>query len=266
MKIQFVSDVHCEFHRDQGEWWAKNLPVRGDVLVLAGDIVTKHMAFPIIRILAQRFPQIVYLCGNHEYYGSNRSAVHNALTKLQNQNRNFHWLNNRVVVIDGQRFVGTTLWWDAPPSAYQTIRHMLSDFRTIQGYASWVSKANQVAKLFLKENVQEGDVVITHHAPTWQACPPKSPAWGYGSTADLDFQYAYYNNLDPLIIEQKPKLWIFGHTHERFNQIIEETLVTNSPYGYVNDKEDARFDIYGVVNLEQAFLHTEYNGEPYDEH
>lgn len=118
MKIQIVSDVHCEFHSDQGEKWAQSLPVEGDVLILAGDIATYHSLTLICRILASRFKYVIFVCGNHEYYLSDRGAIHNKLMKVQFQSSNFFWLNNRTVTLEGQRFVGTTLWWDAPPTSY----------------------------------------------------------------------------------------------------------------------------------------------------
>jgi predicted phosphodiesterase len=142
MKIQFVSDVHCEFHIDQGVKWTSELSIEGDVLVLAGDITTYISTTKVCTILAERFPYVIYVCGNHEYYRSNRGDIHNKLMKLQSQHSNFFWLNNRIVELEGQRFVGSTLWWDAPPVAMLSIRAALNDFHTIQGYKKWVNKEN----------------------------------------------------------------------------------------------------------------------------
>lgn len=260
MKVQFVSDVHCEFHNDHGVRWASELPIEGDVLILAGDITTYVSTTKVCKILAERFPYVIYVCGNHEYYMSNRGDIHNKLTKVESQHSNFFWLNNKIVTVDGQRFIGSTLWWDAPPIAMLSIRAMLNDFATIQGYKKWVNEANREAKSFLEREVQEGDVVITHHAPTWQACPQKSLGWGYAKQSDLDLDWAYYNNLDPIIETKKARLWIFGHTHDRFSQHIFDTLVVNSPHGYARAGK-ARADLYSTVDLSQEFLEVTFNGE-----
>ena len=39
MRIQPVSDLHLEFDPDHGKRFASSLPVLGDVLVLAGDVL-----------------------------------------------------------------------------------------------------------------------------------------------------------------------------------------------------------------------------------
>lgn len=141
-----------------------------------------------------------------------------------------------------------------------SIRAMLRDFQVIAGYSKWVNKENRLAKDFLAETVQTDDVVITHHAPTWQACPSKSFGWGYAQQTNLDFDWAYYNNLDPIIEAAKPKLWVFGHTHDRFSQKVFETLVINSPHGYAS-RGDALPDVYAVVDLSQAPLESIFSGD-----
>jgi predicted phosphodiesterase len=225
MKIQYVSDVHTEFHKDLGIQWAKTIPVEGDVLVLAGDIVIFENLIQVLTIICNRFSKVVFVSGNHEYYRSDRKTIHNKLQKIANKFDNFHHLNNNVVVIEDIRFVGTTLWWSAPPYAWLAIMNGLNDFSQILGYRKWVSQANIKAKQFLQENVREGDIVITHHAPTWEAHRRRQLGNGV-------MHFAYYNNLDDLILDNKPKYWIYGHTHHEDQFSIGDTLLVNSPHDY----------------------------------
>ena len=63
MKVQYMSDLHLEF---------ADMPipdVAGDVLVLAGDIHVGANAIPWIEQCAHVFKDVIYVLGNHEYYG-----------------------------------------------------------------------------------------------------------------------------------------------------------------------------------------------------
>lgn len=242
MLIQKASDIHCEWHRDKGVEWAQLLEVEGDVLALCGDITTNECLMKVMKIICERFSdkKVLYVCGNHEYYNSNRGTIHNKLAKLANKYDNFHHLNNDVVVIDGVRFVGTTLWWHAPPMAWPGILGTLNDFRAIEGYRKWITHASKAARDFLNENVEEGDVVLTHHAPSWLSRHAK-----HGQQTNIDF--AYYNTLDELILEKRPFLWMHGHTHDRTDYTIGDTRVVSFPHGYAFNGK-ASPERYGVVH------------------
>lgn len=227
MLIQYVSDVHTEFHSDLGIRWANEIPVMGDVLVLPGDIVTYESAYSVLSILANRFPHVIFVCGNHEYYRSNRGNIHNILAKVHWKFPNFHHLNNSGVTINGQRFVGTTLWWSASPHDEPIIRNSLNDYKMIEGYGNWIGKAHAKAKQYLQDTVCATDVVVTHHAPSF-ICRPK-----YLDVSSLDF--AYYNNLNNLIGEKQPKLWLFGHTHVLTKERAGDTWLLSYPHGYAHN-------------------------------
>lgn len=236
MKIQYVSDVHCEFHSDNGRLWASNIPVEGDVLVCAGDIVTHQNLTQVYSILCRRFPFVIAVAGNHEYYGSNRGKIHNKFQTLESKHDNFKFLNNDTVTVAGQRFVGTTLWWrTTDPVAWYALKYLLNDFRRIEGYSNWIEGASQKAEEFLRETIVPGDIVVTHHAPS-TICRQSTPR---------DMDVAYYNNLEDLILDQKPSHWIFGHTHEDTDITLEDTRIVSCPMGYT---DVADLNKYGVIN------------------
>ena len=118
-RFQVISDVHTEFHRDSGKYFCENIPVLAPVLVIAGDFATYDIVFDNISTLANRFENVIYVHGNHEHYGVIRGNLHNTMLKLKKKFPNFHWLNKNVVEIDGQRFVGTTMWFkDGPDNIF----------------------------------------------------------------------------------------------------------------------------------------------------
>jgi hypothetical protein len=97
---------------------------------------------------------------------SNRGNVHNNLVKVSRRFANFHWLHRSTVEIDGQRFVGSTLWFEMDYKAH-LLKDNLSDFRTIQGFKKWIGEENKKNKEFFEQTVQKNDVVISHHLPTY---------------------------------------------------------------------------------------------------
>lgn len=72
MKIQYMSDLHLEFS-DNSRWLKHNeIPVTGDVLVLAGDIFyLKNTVAPLTNFwkwASANYRQVLIVPGNHEYY------------------------------------------------------------------------------------------------------------------------------------------------------------------------------------------------------
>ena len=65
MKIQYASDLHTEF----GFQDLRKSDLKGDILVLAGDIAGKPKKLnQYLHSLAGSIP-ILYVMGNHEFYG-----------------------------------------------------------------------------------------------------------------------------------------------------------------------------------------------------
>lgn len=69
MKIQIVSDLHWEFS------YLKIKRTDCDVLVLAGDIVVAQQLNKLHNIARDFSCDIIYITGNHEYYGGVMSEV-----------------------------------------------------------------------------------------------------------------------------------------------------------------------------------------------
>ena len=93
MKIQYMSDLHLEF----GE-----MPVPeklGDILVLAGDIHVGTKAAPFINECAERFNEVLYLYGNHEFYDHDLLAVQHQMPLLVQDNVTI--LDNHSTIING---------------------------------------------------------------------------------------------------------------------------------------------------------------------
>ena len=65
MRIIIYSDLHLEF----GSGWMLPPDADGDVMILAGDIITLRDYDPLDHLLQRwKKPVLMYVTGNHEYY------------------------------------------------------------------------------------------------------------------------------------------------------------------------------------------------------
>jgi Icc-related predicted phosphoesterase len=132
----------------------------------------------------------------------------------------------------GIDFIGTTLWFKQMPD-YQRYAPLLNDFRVIQGFVPKVFEENKDAIDFLNWHVNDNSIVITHHSPTFHSTPMrfKEEPVNMFFTCDMEI----------LIKERKPKLWIHGHTHHSFNYMLHNTHIICNPLGYVGHEVNQEF-------------------------
>ena len=226
MKIRILSDLHLEFHPDRGEEFIESLDPRDvDVLVLAGDI--SSINYGLVQSLEQfasKFNQVVFVLGNHDYWGEPRNVIDAAIDEAQQRVPNLHWLNNSSFSYRGQEFVGATLWWKSTPLS-QLNEGMLNDFAKIPDFRSWVYKESRRSAEFLTDNVSTDTVVVTHHSPAWFSAPAKYKNSPIGAF--------FVHDLEDLIVEKQPKLWVHGHIHTPVDKSILESRIVCNPMGYI---------------------------------
>ena len=252
MKIGLYSDLHFEV--DPFEFPATHT---GDVLILSGDIIPidlltrsedspyhqlAHGVFKsFLKSCSERFRDVIYIPGNHEYYHGNIRTSAGILKDFLAEFSNIHLLDNRSVVIGGVKFIGSTLWFDANgknPISTQYIQNGMNDFRLIQttGYRKY--SAIEAIQIF-DRNVQyikselessEGPVVVcTHHAPSPQSINQKYKH-------DFHINGGYSSNLEDLILQNpKIRLWTHGHTHCSMDYMVGDTRIVCNPKGYNNE-------------------------------
>lgn len=239
MKIQYMSDLHLEFMRKERKKFIDELPVLGDVLVLAGDISTESKP-SLFKRIAKRFEgvPIVYVPGNHEYYGRTREHVDKQLKMISANLENFHVLNPGIVEINGVVFAGATLWFQKTMETMMS-KSSFSDFNYIMDAmdTQWMFSAHEQHVKFLRGVV--ADVVVTHHAPSMKSVHPDFE----GSAVN----HFFCNPLEDLVDQVGARLWIHGHTHHPMDYILSDTRIVCNPKAY--KFELGRFDPTAVIEL-----------------
>lgn len=273
MKLALVSDVHLEF----ADWYPSN-PDQADVLLLAGDIMLasdlngtyKSERFKEFLTNCKReYKDVIYIMGNHEHYNGDFATSHELLREACDIN-SIDFLDKEVATINNVTFIGGTLWTDMnkeDPKTMNQISYLMNDFRIIQNSNKTTSfkdtKGNfqqryskfspedcvEDHKAFLKviddtitSNPTGTFVVVGHHAPSKRSTKP-------GYEKDLIVGGAYSSDLDEFILSHPQiKVWVHGHTHDKFDYMIGSTRIVSNARGYVGyergtDKEDPFFPV-----------------------
>ncbi|MCE8019974.1 metallo-dependent phosphatase [Halomonas sp. MCCC 1A11036] len=245
MRLRVLSDLHLE-HFDEG----RELPdVAADVVILAGDI---HRHAEGLAWAAARFAglPILYVPGNHEFYGSCMPLLRQALA-AEAERLGIHLLDNRSLTLGGVRFHGTTLWTDFalyaddpgfdPALSEEKARWLMPDFSIIEQPEGERFSPAESQRLHTEalawlavELAMPCDgprVVISHHAPLADCIPSR-----YRGDA---LSPAFASHLPAMM--GRMDLWIHGHVHEPVDSEVNGTRVLANPGGYPGEFEPPLF-------------------------
>jgi len=230
MKITIHSDFHFEHHPDSGRAIMNSLP-DADVCVLAGDIANLERLPYALAYMCDKFEHVVYVIGNHELWGHSFKKLRDALQEISISCSNLHFLDNQIASINGVRFVGSTMFFRN--SAMNVLNEAyLVDFSLVENYREEVYVENEKADQFLHGYVQPGDIVITHHMPSYRSVNEI-----FRRSALNDF---FVCDMENLMALKRPSLWIHGHTHFAFDYRFMDTRVICNPLGYPGETRQWR--------------------------
>ena len=253
MKLNILSDLHLGFA-------AFDTPQNdADVVILAGDISRPREAAAWALRLGK---PVLYVPGNHEFYGASIEGARSELVQLC-AGTPVHLLDDREIVLDGVRFLGTTLWTDfevcgageARATAMDMARRHIRDFtairiddamqtpfapedaaRRFQSHVGWLRSRLDTAH-------PGPTVVITHHAPSPRSIHPRFE----GSPVNACF----VSDLQSLMGGDRVQLWVHGHTHDSFDYEVNGTRVVCNPRGYARGpvNENRAFDPHLMIEI-----------------
>lgn len=232
--IQLYSDLHLEFYaRKPGKLdkFLRDLDATDvDVVVLAGDICAHRQFKRVLGRFAEVYPHVVYVIGNHEYYGGRPAEVHQILQEVVDAHDNLHWLDCKTIEVAGLKFCGGTLWY--PHSEDPRIiraKHQVADGRHILDFEPWVFEQHERCMAALEAGASDADVVVTHHIPSGSCISRRFRLTG-------PVNHYFCHDLTTRIEKWQPALWLFGHTHDRMWTFIGDTRVVCNPKGYPHEQ------------------------------
>ncbi len=250
MNIQYCSDLHLEFIKNNYFLHANKLIPKADILILAGDIIPlmknldteKYFDF-----LSASFKKVYWLPGNHEFY---KNDIQYPL-KEKKVRENITLINDETICIDGVNLIFSTLWSYISPAKELFIKSHLSDFSLIKAdsdafrpkhYNQLHKKSVSFIEESLKALTGKKNVVITHHVPTLLNYPNEYK----GSSLNEAFAVDLFD----LIERYQPEVWIYGHSHVNtptFN--IGKTQMLTNQLGYVDMGEHKTFRLDAIVRI-----------------
>lgn len=287
MKLQLLSDLHLE----SNPGFAPEPAPDADLLVLAGDIGSYQSGSALAELddhdfgLGRFSPlrgwpvPVLFVPGNHEYDGLDFDQAHARLRETCTR-LGITWLERESRVLQGVRFVGTTLWSDFDalgPLAGQALPETPAAHALPGGYTAQLKareKAFRAANWYLRKTgttrcgepwlaaqvreqallcqqwlsqalAQPHDgptVVVTHFAPSLRSADPR-----YGQVPGTA---GFCNALDALL--PRAQLWLHGHLHCPSDYVHEGCRVLANPLGYASKGEQARFAPQLVVDLDHT--------------
>lgn len=242
-KFCLASDVHLEF----GSLVLDNTE-NADCLILAGDIIPFCDLTPkgdlihnwvdeFFKNISDQFPVVIWVPGNHEWYGSTMPVGMNQAKKYIEAMGvgNIKLIDRESIPVGDAIVHGATLWTDygkGSPINMEQARNSMNDYSQIQVRYKDIDimltpekllKEHEESVKFLNDALQPGisNVVVTHHAPLLQAA--YDGLW-----------HCYATDLSDMILDNPCiKYWAYGHTHTRDTFDVGDTKVVSNCRGYV---------------------------------
>jgi predicted phosphodiesterase len=222
MRLAIVSDLHLEF-RDVHEFYELIKRINQtdcDHVLNAGDLSPGKVMRDFF-LSGIKHPN-TYVAGNHDYYGSPLDDSHGCITLKGNL-----------------RLAYATLWTDFKrndPLVMNAFPHYMNDGKLIKRRAGDpTSIANQLYKQHVRHfdyiKDKQPDVVMTHHAPSFQSMVE-------AFKHEFPANYYYFSDYDQFIEDNpKIKLWVHGHTHAPKDYMIGSTRIVCNPLGYPGEQK-----------------------------
>ncbi len=241
------------------------------------------------KIAAKKIYKKIFITfGNHDLYltsNTQRSKYATSWDKVLELKAiceeidTIEFIDGNIVEVDGVKFGGTSMWYDM---SYAKQNFNMNHLQCMQLWKQTMNDANLIVgkdyppeinesradvfgygnyenhykkytfdpiKFFKQEEekmlkiVEECDVFISHVGPV---VPPNLPTQYQNAVTG----FYYFNGEWILQKEKAPKLWFFGHTHDRYEFKFNNTWVMCNPLGYKSENINAEVE---VIDLDELY-------------
>jgi Icc-related predicted phosphoesterase len=219
-----------------------------DIIIAAGDIGLGEQGLEWLKTLNK---DVVYVAGNHEFYGREYGAT---LANLRSAalGSKVHFLEKETWRYNGIRFLGCTLWSSLGEEDHDQAEdfvQIVNDFRRIRyGHDELLVPTylhlHQEARNWLLQELDKPfpgkTVVISHHAPT---------PWSWHENPNFLRRYAYCSDLKEIFHSFEIAAWFHGHIHSVSDYICSGARVVCNPRGYYPDSLVDEFDPGRIIEI-----------------
>lgn len=240
MKLCIASDLHVDLFKNGRADIATAMP-EADICIIAGDLASINeiqsfsKAKKFLNAMSFKYNHILYITGNHDNWGGNFEDTIKNAQKLEKNFPNFKHLScSKTVEYQGYKFIGDTLWFKEPDESYfkYMARYWIDYMRVHEPVGAFQAQSDLFERHVLPL-VDNKTIVISHHMPSEKCVAQEF----MGSDTNCFF----VNDQEKNILEKKPLLWVFGHTHYPFDFKIGETRLYANPGGYENEGANRSF-------------------------
>ena len=256
MKLQYISDIHLEFHDKQNKGAISPeifIKPTAPYLALVGDIgipeLKSYQTF--LQWCSEHWKHVFLVAGNHEYYNV-RCPVKTDIATKKEQIRilceglpNVSFLDCSSVYLAefNIRVLGCTLWSDVPDCIREKALLYMNDARQILSHKDVPFTPTTMSELHAKEKqwlnqeihqcelTNEKCIVLTHYLPSFSLIHDKYQGHS--------LNYCFASDCEDLF--RPPVIgWIAGHTHTGMKKIIHGIPCVLNPFGYPGEEVETR--------------------------
>ena len=269
MTIDILSDLHLDFYFNSelktDEDAVKSIfdPIflnnstkePSKVLIIAGDIGHYNSQnIEVLKIFQKLYYKyIVCVLGNHDYYLLNESIKEEyknnsfnrakELKELINSEENIYCLDGDIVDIEGIKFGGAMSWYsDDYIKTYfpnDSVNQINTNWKQDNSDSKYIfnpsiKNFDDILKLELPKIeavYKKCDIMITHINPSF-----KHSHINKAYTNDKNNTF-FTSNMHKYIYNGNMKYWVFGHTHDEIEYIIDNVKCICNPMGYPNESQ-----------------------------
>jgi len=238
MRILLISDTHQEFERSLPIHIPEKLAY--DCIVAVGDISDHSRVISVLKSISDDKP-IVYLPGNHEYYHHSFVDVNKYLEDEFEKHSNLYVIghnfsNGGIVSVDDVVFIGDT-FWPKPISiqGFDQWKFAINDFSLISDATmDNISKLHENGKKVFESDIAADKdttvIALSHFIPKIELISPPFQGSSLNSYFCVDIN-------DKVVVDPAIKFWLFGHTHDKMEKKIDNTMFISNPTGYPGENK-----------------------------
>ena len=279
MKIQYISDLHLEHHKNNNVFsrikklpGCENICVLGDIGYPESQIYQDFMTY-----CSNNWKNVFWVMGNHEFYHKPKTDI-KTMSEIEEYvkqicPKNVYFMNNDYLYLNKQinkvsefmdpefhtddyiKIIGSTLWSNINDFTasnlndyYKIYAHRVVNDFGVDMFRKLKPEMTKVmfqsSRKFILEEIKNDDVkslIITHHG-THPLCQ------GHYLGSPLESGYA--TEIPEIFQSNNVIASLFGHTHSNVTLEVNGVKLLSNCYGYKGEKQDiVKFNPKAVLEI-----------------